>query len=84
MFFGWQNDAATITFSQKKIVNFGPSEVHAPEEQKAKQQNSNSGIHWYFLFSLLSQLITQCVVVVVNLPSQAAISTLTKSDLLRV
>ena len=32
----WQNDAATIIFSQKNIVNFGPSEVNAPQEQKSK------------------------------------------------
>ena len=36
------------------------------------------------LLSPLSELITQCVVVVVNLPSQAVSNTLTKSDLLRV
>ena len=31
-----QTNAATIFFSQKKLKNFGLSEVHAPEEQQAK------------------------------------------------
>ena len=31
-----QTNAALIFFSQKKLKNFGPSEVHAPEEQQAR------------------------------------------------
>ena len=40
-----------------------------------------TGIFSFFLSLSLSQLITQHVVVVVNLPSQAATFTLTKSNL---